>query len=106
MSTKLVYKNICGHKTTIETRICSNGTDVTITSTCKTVNDNDKNNFIVKTEDITKPIFEINEIFEIIKNNTPTCFLPTMIMNAIWIENGLLSKSLAKKEKLLEVSIE
>ena len=34
---------------------------------------------------------------------TPTCFVPATVMNACWLENGMISKNLARKMGKMEI---
>jgi hypothetical protein len=34
---------------------------------------------------------------------TPTCFVPTTVMNACWLENGMISKNLAREMGKMEI---
>jgi hypothetical protein len=37
---------------------------------------------------------------------TPTCFVPATVMNACWLENGMISKRLAGEKKKIEIIFE
>jgi hypothetical protein len=37
---------------------------------------------------------------------TPTCFVPATIMNACWLENGMISKRLAGEKGKIEIIFE
>lgn len=103
MSTIITYKNICGHTTTIKATEENNKTKINVQSTCKTIMNFLKGDIYLSFEDINNSICKIEKLVEICENNTPTCFLPTMIVNASWFENGLLSKNLAKKNGLITI---
>ncbi|MCL2863087.1 MAG: hypothetical protein FWE54_03220 [Methanimicrococcus sp.] len=34
---------------------------------------------------------------------TPTCFVPALVMNVVWMENGMISKSLVKKKSPVQI---
>lgn len=102
MTTKLRLRNICGHTSTITAESEGMNTHVTIDTTCAKIK-KWGTNFTFPVDNMTNPnnlTFEENS-----KNGqlTPTCFIPTVVMNAVWIENGMMSKSLAQKEGVANV---
>ena len=38
-------------------------------------------------------------------NLTPTCLVPCAIMNAVWVECGLMSRSMTQDEKMRELKL-
>ena len=34
---------------------------------------------------------------------TPTCFVPALVMNVVWMENGMIAKSLVKKKSPIQI---
>ncbi|NLI62899.1 MAG: hypothetical protein GX362_05835 [Methanosarcinaceae archaeon] len=104
MVTKLCLTNICGHVSTVTAEVGDDGmtTIVNIDTTCEKIK-KWGTTFTFPMENMMTPCnttFQENE-----KNGklTPTCFIPTVILNAVWIENGMMSKNLAQKEGVANI---
>lgn len=103
MSTKLTYKNVCGHTTTILAVKESSNIIISVISTCLTIQSLGLNKLIISEEEIYLPLTKIPSLIKISDILTPSCFLPIMIINVLRMENGLLSKNLAKKLNLISI---
>ncbi|MBQ3621003.1 MAG: hypothetical protein II940_04960 [Methanosarcinaceae archaeon] len=101
MTTEIKLRNICGHTSVIDAECTDEGTHITIRTTCPKVS-KWGSDFTVSAEnmmDINAAFAENNKTAQL----TPTCFIPTLIMNAVWLENGMISKSLAEKSGLADI---
>jgi hypothetical protein len=100
--TTLKMETICGHTNTIITHSDGMITHVVIESTCPKIN-NWGTVFDVPMEhlmDMKDTIFvEKSKKGEL----TPTCFVPVLIANAVWMENGMIAKSLVKKMSPIKI---
>ncbi len=98
---------ICSHKTLIDADALDDGTvKVRIRSTCKDVRDFAKRLGPLGPEDYVE--IRGSKIFQsaIDARLTPTCLVPTAVFNVVWMEVGMISKSLALKEKAICVHFE
>ncbi len=95
---------ICGKKTIVTAEKNSSGKiAVAVVSDCEhlqTLNENLKE---VGVEDTYKG-FDQNPIYVSAResNLTPTCLVPCAIVNAVWVECGLISRSMTQDEKMRE----
>lgn len=93
---------LCTHQTTIEAEDKGDGTvAVRIESDCKDVQHFAQLLTEVGPEDYTQ--IGGSKVWELAAQArlTPTCLIPTAVFNACWMETGMISKSLALKEKAI-----
>jgi hypothetical protein len=94
--------SICSHKTLIEAVAQEDGTvKVKIRSTCKDVRDFAKRLGPLGPEDYVDNTNSKIVQSAIDARLTATCLIPTAVFNVIWVEVGMISKSLALKEKAI-----
>jgi hypothetical protein len=102
MVTEISLNTICGHTTKITAAKEEQITHVHIDTTCKKLKkwgtdfDLEMKDLMGGSETIIAQ--KMNEM-----PLTPTCFVPATIMNACWLENGMISKTLAKKMGKMEI---
>ena len=101
MTTELKLTNICGHTSVIKAGNEAEGTRILIETTCPKIQ-KWGTDFIVPMEDMMDASATLAKNDEKGKT-TPTCFIPTLIRNAIWLENGMISKNLAKKSGIATI---
>ena len=102
-----VDMSLCHFKTIIETEAQSDGTvSVKIRSECRDVREYAKALKSVNADDYT--FIKGSKILDLAADSrlTPTCLVPTAVFNAIWLEVGMISRSLAMKEKHLCIHFE
>ena len=102
-----VDMTICSHKTIIEAIAQEDGmVKVRIKSTCRDVRDFAKMLPLLGPEDYTS--LQDSKVMDLAAHSrlTPTCLIPTAIFNAVWMEVGMISKSLALKEKSICIHFE
>lgn len=98
---------ICGKKAIVITKMNPSGNiSIDIESDCDFIKNYSKNLKEVSIKDACMQ-FEKNLVFILAsKNNvTSTCIVPSAIMNAVWVEAGLIAKNLALKPKTNELKI-
>ncbi|WNY25232.1 DUF6951 family protein [Methanolapillus millepedarum] len=92
----LKMATICGHTNTVTAEAKGMETHVVIETTCPKIK-KWGTDFSIPMEDImdiqNKTLDEKRKACTL----TPTCFVPTLVMNTVWMENGMISKSLVKK---------
>lgn len=99
---------ICSRKVFVTTKMNPSGNvDILIESDCEKVKGLAENLKEISIRDSYIP-FRNNLVFILAgKNNlTPTCLVPTAIINAIWVEAGLIARSLASNTKELKIVFE
>ncbi|MCP8315195.1 MAG: hypothetical protein H3Z53_12630 [archaeon] len=99
---------ICGKKAVVMTKMNPSGNvDIIIESDCENIKSLAENLKGISIKDSCM-IFEENPVFILAgKNNvTPTCIVPSAIVNAVWIEAGLIARSLALNAKELKILFE
>lgn len=108
MATVLVRMNFCGFTHRITVRQNPDGDmDVEIESPCEHVRDFAENlGKRLTMEDIT--VREGSRLFdpEVLKPLTLTCLAPNGVLEAAWLETGMLSSTMARKVGSNEISYE
>jgi len=95
-----VDMRLCRHETEIEAKDRGDGVlDITITSECKDIQYFAKLISSLGPEDYTD--IKASKVYDLASQAklTPTCLIPAALFNACWIEAGMISKNLAKKEE-------
>jgi hypothetical protein len=102
MATFKMDKTICGNVNKVTTHSDGETTRVIIETTCAKIK-NWGTEFDVPMENLMN--FHDTIFAEKSKTGTltPTCFVPVLIANAIWLENGMIAKNLVKKITPLQV---
>ena len=108
MATVLVKMNFCSftHRVTV-TMNGEGNLDVDIESPCEHVRDfAEKLGKTITMDDVT--VREGSRLFdpEIVKPLTLTCLVPNGVLDAAWLETGMMSRSMAKKVGGNEISYE
>ena len=100
--TTLIMDTICGHVNRVTAKKEGMLTHVTIETTCPKIK--------MWGTDFDIPMEEImdirNKTFEEKREKvdmTPTCFVPALVMNAVWMENSMISKNLVKKKNPIRI---
>lgn len=99
---------ICSKKAFITTKMnLSGNVDIIIESDCDNIKSLAGELKEISIKDSCIP-FEDNPVFVLAGRNnvTPTCLVPTAIVNAVWIEAGLIARSLALNAKELKILFE
>ncbi|MCL2142373.1 MAG: hypothetical protein FWH46_05845 [Methanimicrococcus sp.] len=103
--TTLKMATICDHINKITAHSDGEITHVVIESTCPKINK--------WGTEFDIPLANLMDMHETIfaektKNGalTPTCFVPTLIANVVWLENGMISKSLVKKMSPIKIDFD
>lgn len=99
MVTRVSVDQICSKKAVITTKMNSSGNvNILIESDCEHVKSLAENLKEISIKDSYMP-FEDNLVFVLAgKNNIPpTCLVPSAIVNATWVEAGLIARSFALK---------
>ncbi len=102
-----VDMSLCDFKTIIDADSQPDGTvKVKIRSECRDVREYGKALKSAGPEDYTS--IKGSRIFDLAAESrlTPTCLVPTAVFNAIWLEVGMISKTLARKEKSICIHFE
>ena len=101
----LIMDTICGHVNKITAVSSGKNTHISIETTCPKIQkwgtefdlpigqimDSRNETMVGKSE--TFPL-------------TPTCFVPTLVMNVVWMENGMIAKSLVKSKSPIQIEYE
>lgn len=95
-----VHMNICDKKTVIEVNAAEDGTyNVKIISPCANVREFAKGLENLTLEDITdKKNGKVIKRFQDVKMSA-NCSVPAGLLNAAWLEAGMIAQSRARKEK-------
>ena len=108
MATVLVKMNFCGFTHRVTVTMNSEGNlDVDIESPCEHVRDFAVNlGRTITMDDVT--VRDGSRLFdpEVVKPLTLTCLVPNGVLNAAWLETGMMSRSMAKKVGGDEISYE
>jgi len=83
---------VCDHKTVITAEESGEGVKIEIETDCEEVQALAEGLKEVRWEELAT--WE-NRLWELAKKLTPTCIVPSAIMNAAWIEAGMMSRHLA-----------
>jgi hypothetical protein len=98
---------ICRKKTTVVAE--KDGDDkvkITFETDCEHIRELSQNLKSIKTEDAFLSFGENPVYLSAISSNlTPTCLVPCGIMNAVWVETGLISRSLTQNETTRELKL-
>ena len=101
----LTMDTICGHVNKVTAKSEGKTTHVSIESTCPKIK-NWGTEFDIPMDQIMD---NRNETLESKLNTfplTPTCFVPTLVMNVVWMENGMIAKSLVKNKSPIQIEYE
>lgn len=98
----LEMDTVCGHVNKVTASNEGASTRVIIETTCPHVQ-KWGTEFLIPAEDIAdinnKTFSENGKKIQLM----PTCFVPTLVMNVVWMENGLLSKNLVKSKSPVQI---
>ena len=98
----LTMDTICGHVNKVTAKSNGMTTHVSIETTCPKIKNwgtefdlpmaqiMDNRNETLESKLKTFPL-------------TPTCFVPALVMNVVWMENGMIAKSLVKKKSPVQI---
>ena len=104
MTTKVIAdSSICGYKTLITVNKEGKVTKINLASNCSYIKHYSKKLAEVEIKDLYS--MADSKIMKAAAESSvsATCIVPTAIMNACWIENGLMSKNLALGKKELKI---
>ncbi len=102
MVTEISLKTICGHTTKVTATKEEKKTHVQIDTTCEKLK-KWGTDFDVETKDLMGGSKTVLAQKSEKAPLTPTCFVPTTVMNACWLENGMISKNLAREMGKMEI---
>lgn len=105
MVSEISLNTICGHKTTIIATREGKTTHIHVKSTCKKVRKWGVH-FDMGMGDLMGGPDCILAKKSLENPLTPTCFIPATVMNALWLENEMISKNLARKMGKMEIIFE
>lgn len=95
---------ICGRTTEIIANSSESCVKITIKSDCKFVQNFAEKLTEIGIIDLSKRIIENNVYIQASRSNiSPTCLVPCGVINAGWIEMGLISRDLALKEGEIKI---
>ena len=108
MTTTFTTNNLrCDHKTKIITAMKEDGTiSVSITSSCKSVQDYARVMTGVKMGDIMKRILENPVYVKASPVLGPECLVPCAVISAVWTEAGFVAKSLLRRFDTIAIKYE
>jgi len=98
----LTMDTICGHVNKVTAKSNGNTTHVSIETTCPKIK-NWGTEFDLPMEQIMDNRNDTLEGKLKTFPLTPTCFVPALVMNVVWMENGMISKSLVKKKNPVRI---
>lgn len=101
MVTEISLNTICGHNTKVTAAKSGNLTHVHIDTDCEKLK-KWGTDFDLELKDLMGAQNILAQKTEKAPL-TPTCFVPATVMNACWLENGLISKNLARKMGKMEI---
>jgi len=104
MTTKvLADSSVCGYKTLITVNKEGKVTKINLASTCSYIKKYNEKLGEVETKDLYS--VADSKIMKKAAGSSvsATCIVPAAIMNACWIENGMMSKNLALGKKELKI---
>lgn len=104
MPTKVIVDSkLCGFKTVVTAVSDGQSTKVKLDSGCPKIKKYGENLSELSKDDLYRA--ETSQIFLRARESrlTPTCVVPVAVMNACWVENQLISKSLALSNKELKI---
>jgi hypothetical protein len=102
MVTEISLNTICGHATKVTAAKEGKNTHVHIDTDCEklkkwgTYFDMEKIDLMGGPETVLAQKTDKSPL-------TPTCFVPATVMNACWLENGMISKRLAGEKGKIEI---
>jgi hypothetical protein len=102
MVTEISLNTICGHTTKVIAKKEGKKTHVHIKTSCEKIR-KWGNEFDMEMKDLMGGPDSILAIKSAESPLTPTCYVPATVMNACWLENGMISKNLAKSMGKIEV---
>jgi hypothetical protein len=102
MVTEISLNTICGHTTKVIATKTGKSTHVHIDTNCEKLK-KWGTDFDVETKDLMGGPESVLARKTEEAPLTPTCFVPTTVLNACWLENGMISKNLARKMGKMEI---
>lgn len=105
MTTTFITDNPrCDHNTKIVTEMKEGGKiSITITSSCRNVQDYAKLMKEIRVKDIANRILE-NPVYITASSAVgPECIVPCAVISAVWAEAGFIAKSLLKKHDTIAI---
>lgn len=102
MATEISLNTICGHTTKIIATKEGKSTHIHIKTTCKKLR-KWGTHFDMETKDLMGGPETILGQKTAEMPLTPTCLVPAAVMNACWLENGMISKNLAREMGKMEI---
>jgi hypothetical protein len=105
MVTEISLNTICGHSTKVTATKDGKSTHVHVDTTCEKLK-KWGTDFDMEVKDLMGGPENILAQKTNRAPLTPTCFVPTTVMNACWLENGMISKRLASNLGKIEISFD
>lgn len=102
MVTEISLNTICGHATKVTAKKEGKHTHVHIDTDCEKLK-KWGTDFDMETEDLMGGSKTVLARKAEKSPLTPTCFVPATVMNACWLENGMISKRLASNKGKIEI---
>jgi len=100
--TTLTMDTICGHVNKVTAKVDGMTTRVTIETTCPKIK-KWGTEFDIPIEEIMDLRGKTLEGKRREMELTPTCFVPALVMNAVWMENSMISKNLVKGKNPIRI---
>ena len=101
----LTMDTICGHVNKVTAKSEGMVTHVSIETTCPKIK-SWGTEFDLPMDQIMTDRNETLEAKLKVMPLTATCFVPVMVMNVVWMENGMIAKSLVKKQNPMKIEYE
>jgi hypothetical protein len=98
----LIMDTICGHVNKITAVGGGKTTHVSIETTCPKIK-NWGTEFDFPMDQLMSLHNEVLDSKSEASPLTPTCFVPTLVMNVVWMENGMIAKSLVKGKSPIQI---
>lgn len=102
MVTEISLNTICGHNTKVIATKTGKNTHIHIDTDCEKLK-KWGTDFEMETKDLMGGKGSILALKSDESPLTPTCFVPSTVLNACWLENGMISKNLAGKMGKMEI---
>ncbi|WP_292381701.1 DUF6951 family protein [Methanosarcina sp. UBA289] len=102
MATEISLNTICGHTTKIIATKEGKTTHIHIKTTCEKLS-KWGTHFDVEMKDLMGGPESVLDQKMTEAPLTPTCLVPAAVMNACWLENGMISKNLARGMGKMEI---
>jgi hypothetical protein len=102
MVTEISLNTICGHTTKVIATKTGKSTHIHIDTDCEKLK-KWGTDFEMETKDLMGGLESVLALKTAKSPLTPTCFVPTTVLNACWLENSMISKNLARKMGKMEI---